>query len=356
MADAEETTETENPEVEGAAEGEATQEAPTLNVFVTDGASAAARAINQGLVAAGHKVYAMTDGRAGATVIRKDGGLPVYPEPTAPGEIRANMTMAESNVVVHVASQRANPSPFLKSEYTPEMLREGTRATVEAAKAANVEHFVYVSFAMLYGNTGGEMADEDMALTRVKHPLLDAARDAEQLVTESGLHYTILRAGYIYGPQAQAMRQVSRLLLRGRPVHTGGRGNYATWITAADLARAVQHVLEVRPEADVLNIVDDEPASPQDFVNYLASAQGVEAGGFISELLKVFTVPGTRVQLSFSTKAGNARAKDVLDWELELPNYREGIDDMLLTWRSELAEETQALPARKTGPQLPSGE
>ena len=84
-----------------------------LSVFISAGTSLVGRAVTRACVAAGHKVTAMTTNRAGAEIIRADGGLPVYAEAHHAGEIKSMMTMAKADVAVHLAPQLANEAPFL---------------------------------------------------------------------------------------------------------------------------------------------------------------------------------------------------------------------------------------------------
>ena len=62
---------------------------------------------------------------------------------------------------------------------------EGTRNVVEAAKAAGVEKIVLMSFLRARANCGS--------------PYHESKWEAEELVRNSGLDYTIIKAGVIYG-------------------------------------------------------------------------------------------------------------------------------------------------------------
>ncbi|MFW5691349.1 MAG: hypothetical protein ACOCXZ_02500, partial [Chloroflexota bacterium] len=81
------------------------EEKSTFNVFVTEGTVPVARAVNRRLVQAGHTVTALTDGREGAAMIRKDGGLPVFADTARASEVRAMMEMARTEIVIHIAPQ-----------------------------------------------------------------------------------------------------------------------------------------------------------------------------------------------------------------------------------------------------------
>ncbi len=74
------------------------------------------------------------------------------------------------DVVVHAAS---NP---LKDQYATEV--EGTRQMIQAAQAANVQHFVYISI---------------VGIERIPYPYYKAKVAAEQVVRQGGVPYSILR-------------------------------------------------------------------------------------------------------------------------------------------------------------------
>lgn len=76
---------------------------------------------------------------------------------------------------------------------------EGTRHMVQAARAAGVERFVHVSSAAVYGYRAGGDVTEDTPPIPGADPYALTKREAEGIVMESGVSYTITRPGMIYG-------------------------------------------------------------------------------------------------------------------------------------------------------------
>lgn len=74
----------------------------------------------------------------------------------------------------------------------------GTLALVEAAKAAGVRHFIYIS---------GVSADE-----KSSHPGFRAKGMAERAIRESGLDYTIFRPSLVYGPEDRVINNIAKAL------------------------------------------------------------------------------------------------------------------------------------------------
>ncbi|MFW5749115.1 MAG: NAD-dependent epimerase/dehydratase family protein, partial [Chloroflexota bacterium] len=228
-----------------------------------------------------------------------------------------------------------NLSPFLRSDYPAEAIVESTRAAVDAAKTLDVANFVHVSYAWLYGDTGDTLAEETAPLGDAQDPYFKAGKAAEAIVRGSGLRYCIVRAGYAYGVLSPAMRTVNAALRAGRPVHTGPGHNDAPWVYDEDLANAIVLATLLHTPEAVYNVVDDEPATPRAFVDYLSTAQGMQPQGAVAALLKLFSRAQTSALLSLSTRVSNARAKSVLGWEPRFKHYRAGIDEILLLWRAE---------------------
>ena len=75
---------------------------------------------------------------------------------------------------------------------------EGTRNVVEAAKAAGVEKIVLMSFLRARPNCGS--------------PYHESKWEAEEIVRNSGLDYTILKAGVVYGRGDHMLDHLSHAL------------------------------------------------------------------------------------------------------------------------------------------------
>jgi nucleoside-diphosphate-sugar epimerase len=309
------------------------------SVFITDGAGVLGQAVTRLLTAAGHKVTGMTSGKEGALLIREAGGLPVYVDSSRVGEIRATLAMAKADTVLHLAPQAFNLPPFRTAKYGAQTLQESTAALLDAAQAADVKYVVYAGSAFVYGDTGGQQVDESAPLTSHDDEFVRAAIKAEKMVTESFIPACVLRAGYVYGPGLPEMAALADTLRSGRPVFAGE--NTANWIHSDDLARALLLAVEKQPENAVCNVVDDRPASPQDFVRYLASALGIQEPVNLPGVLARALLSKTALTLmNFSTSTSNAAARERLGWEPRYSTHREGIEQMLLTWRAEMVVES----------------
>jgi nucleoside-diphosphate-sugar epimerase len=119
----------------------------------------------------------------------------------------------------------------------------------------------------------------------------------------------------------------------GRPTLVGPEDTHASWVYVIDAARALVLAMQERPAGAVLNIVDGHPASPAQFLRYFAESQGFGAPGG----LPLFAPRLSRAQnaiLGLNSHADNAAAQQQIGWTPRFASYRQGIDDMLLSWRA----------------------
>lgn len=149
------------------------------HVFVTGGTGYLGAALIEALVARGHRVRALV--RAGSE--RK---LPSGCEPVVGDALRAQTfarSVAPADTFVQLVGV-AKPSPA-KARQFREIDLASARAGVDAARASNVRHFVYVSVAQP---------------APIMKSYVAARVEAEAHLRASGLDATILRPWYVIGP------------------------------------------------------------------------------------------------------------------------------------------------------------
>jgi len=155
----------------------------------------------------------------------------------AQAQIETGEGLAEAaagvDVIVHAAS-----SPFRR---TREVDVEGTRRLLEAAKAAGVSHFVYISIVGI----------DRIPLPYYKHKLA-----AERLIEESGVPYSILRAPQFF----TLMDEILRKLLRF-PVGLYPAGFKFQPIDAGEVAQRMVEAVEAGPGGRLPEIAGPEVRS-----------------------------------------------------------------------------------------------
>jgi NADH dehydrogenase len=109
---------------------------------------------------------------------------------------------------------------------------DGTRNVLDEAKRANVKRFVYVS------SLGADVGESDYHKSK---------REAERLAEASGLEWTIVRPGNVYGPGDEVVSRILKMVraLPAVPVIDDGEQEFQP-IWHEDLAKILASVVERR--------------------------------------------------------------------------------------------------------------
>lgn len=302
-----------------------------MSVYIA-GASEAfgglASELTRQLIAAGHKVMVMTRGSDDARAVRAAGALPIYPDLYRAGEMWSVMQAAKTNAVVNLTPQSMNHIPYLPVRWDERPLSEGTAALLDAAQQAGVEYFIHTSYAYVGGGRVEELA-----------PLLRAAARAEREVLSGTIPAAVLRMGFLYGASSLEMNSALNTIKLGRPIEAG-TDIPVHWTHIADAASAILLALEKRPAGVTLNVVDDMPASTAEFMRYFTDSQGLGMPGRLPFLSALSRDKRRLALMSLPAHGSNAGSRETLGWQPRFPNYRAGIDDLLLTWRAQEPERT----------------
>lgn len=313
------------------------QTANPLNVFITGAATALGCEVTRQLKARGHHVTGVVDGSASAAKVRQGGAIPAFvTDPFRVGEWKSLLGAAQADVVMHLTPQLANgfPRRELAWDEISRDITEGTPALLQAAQEAGVKFFVYPSFTFVYGDHHGEWVDEESP--RRPAALLRPIAKVEDAVLSGSVPAAVLRAGRVYGGHEDGTTALVEALRRGRGVYAGDTHAMTGWVHLADLAAALVLAAEQMPAGQVLNVADDTPAAPAEFVSYLAQNLGVpEPGKPPAFLLRMMTNDVVDALLGASARPRNDKAKQTLGWTPRYPNYRAGLDQTLLVWRAE---------------------
>jgi nucleoside-diphosphate-sugar epimerase len=331
---------------------------PHADLFVTGATTPIGRAVVRQFAAAGYPVTgATTEGTAGSVKVRADGGAPAYPDPTRPGELRSIMRGADAAsgaplVIVHAESSQHFGVPLLRPTFDPAHIIASAKAVLEAAKTANTGQIVLISSILASLSSDGEHAPPAELLA-----LADALRAAESAALESGIPAVVLRLGFVYGAEIEALSLALKAIKAGRALNVGERSHAGSghghgepgghahgaqfgFIQAADAARAVRQAVEKQLQGVTLTVCDDQPATLADFAAYFAEAQSlslVTPPAFLKRTLAPLAGAATKMVdalVALRLDADNTAAKSALDWTPQFRSFQHGIDDLLLSWRA----------------------
>lgn len=280
------------------------------------------------LVESGHRVTALTRSEAKLEALRNAGADPVVGDVFDGVRLRLLVGSARPNVVIHELTDLPpvlDPDPARFEEQFAgnlQIRREGTANLVDAAVAAGAERIVAQSIAFVYAPVGGSIKSEDDSLfddaPDPERRSVEAIRALEAAVLERAqIEGVVLRYGYFYGPGTfyASDGSIAELVRRGElPIHEERR-DLTSFIHVDDAAAAT--VLALDGPCGIFNVVDDEPATQQQWLPVYAEALGAPSPT---------VVPTARVADpdTYDRGASNARAKRELGWSLRYPSWRDG--------------------------------
>jgi len=189
--------------------------------------------------------------------------------------------------------------------------------------APDLEWICYYSTVGVYGDFGGQWIDE----TAPTRPINQ--RSAHRVVVEQqwrdyaaqrGVPLLILRLAGIYGPGRSSFDK----LREGTARRIVKPGQVFNRIHVEDIGR-VTALAAARKLAGTFNLADDEPAPPQDLIEYAARAMGV-AVPLDVPFEQAQMTPMARSFYSDNKRVSNSAIKQALGIELLYPNYRVGLD------------------------------
>ena len=208
-------------------------------------------------------------------------GTPLYVIPDMDGATDWSRAVSGAEVVIHLAARtHVTGEPGIKAlDIYRQTNVEGSRALAEAAAAAGVRQFVFVSSIKAAGErSGGE------GLTEQTEPAPEDAYGLSKLEAEKAVRaaadgrmsLTILRPPLIYGPGVRAnfLRLLDACEAR-RPLPLAGIQNQRSMVFVGNLAHAIAECID-RPEAatGVFHIADSEPISTTGLIQAVGDALG----------------------------------------------------------------------------------
>lgn len=158
----------------------------------------------------------------------------------------------------HVTRSESDPDTFWRTNV------DGTRALLDAARAAGVPRFLHVSTDEVYGSTTGRAfreTDKLAGTSQATSPYSRSKSEADDLARAAGdarMRVVVVRPTNCFGPWQYPEKALPRWItraLRGRPLPVWGDGLYVRqWLFVSDLVVALEMLLTGDPEHDVYNV------------------------------------------------------------------------------------------------------
>lgn len=270
------------------------------------------QAFARAVIARGWSVVGATRGADRAEALRAEG------IETVDAEDRAAMTAALTGVsaVLITAPPTAEGCP-------------GLEAVIPALAAAQgfPDWIGYLSTTGVYGDFDGRWVFESSPLKAQSVEgarRVGAERDWRQVGRGMGLTVTTFRLPGIYGPGRSALDR----LRAGEGRRIVKPGQVFSRVHLEDIVAGLLASLD-RPRAGgIYNLCDDEPAPPQDVMEYAARLLGAPVPPDLP-FNELGLSPATRRFYAENKRVSNALAKAELGWRPKYPTYREGLAAIL---------------------------
>lgn len=198
-----------------------------------------------------------------------------------PGDLKDTSAIRSAThgcaAVVHAAAWTGTPSVKEAEAWTTNVTATGN--LLDAAEAAKVQRFLYLSSVAVYGVNTNPWIDEDAATPPVGELYPDSKIAAEALVRQAharGLATTIIRPASTYGPRATAwtvnvVRQIKqgRLVLLGRDEGLVNPGFIENVVDGLWLALTLETAI-----GETFNLCDGTAITYREFYQRYASMLG----------------------------------------------------------------------------------
>ena len=226
----------------------------------------------------------------------------------------AEEALAQADIILVSAPPDAESDPVL-------------RHYADAFETAPAQRIIYLSTVGVYGDHQGAWVDEDTPCVPVaerSHARLSAEQAWSECAADMGAELDILRLSGIYGPQRNALAN----LRDGTARRIIKPGQVFNRIHVADIADAIAACIARGQPGRIYNVTDDEPAPPQDVVEYAATLLGM-APPPERDFATTEMTPMARSFYGENKRVSNKRIKSELGFEFAHPTYREGLQALL---------------------------
>jgi len=316
-----------------------------MRIFLAGATGAIGRRLLPMLLGGGHDVVGTTRTPAHLEGLTRLGATAVLMDGLDRAAVRAAVTEAEPDVVIHQLTSLSNLASLrnLDRDFvgTNRLRTEGTDNLLAAAVEAGAHRFVAQSFTgWPNARTGGLVKDEtdplDPAPVATSRRTIAAIGHVERTVPRTPeLEGIVLRYGFFYGPGTGLGEGGPMLeMIRGRkfPVVGDGAGLFSL-VHIDDAAGATLRAID-HGSPGIYNIVDDEPAPVAEWLPYLADVLGAKPPRHLPVWLGRLAAGEQAVAMMTQARgSSNAKARRELDWTPRYPSWREG-------FRSGLADAT----------------
>ncbi|WP_231189559.1 NAD(P)-dependent oxidoreductase [Haladaptatus sp. DYF46] len=308
-----------------------------MQIFIAGATGVLGRRLVDQFTDRGYTTVGLTRDERGDTIVESHGGEPrrgdLFDEESV---VRA---ATGADVLIHAATAIPTDDPSPEDwELNNRVRHEGAQTLTKAAATVGADQYLQQSIVWVARQPDGSSFDEESP----RHPVpsTQSAVDAEDISREAdeqyGFDVGILRCGYFYAPDAYHTQEHGEALIQGdQPIIDGSEDAQISRVHVSDAASAFVAAAEENLSG-VWHAVDNEPVTMAEFSTTLAEHLDAPAPERISEAVARREMGDVQVEL-FSTPmpTSNAKLRAETNWEPKYSTYRDGLDSVVKTWRSD---------------------
>lgn len=258
--------------------------------FVTGGSGFVGGQLIRDLRAEGSVVCALVRSDSAARKVEALGAVPVH---GAIDDVTVlTHAMAGSQIVLHAAAHMEMGGPYRVFD---RVNVKGTRALLDAARAAKVRRFVQIGAAPVIKNAGPvAMADETWPLQKVRYaPYLKTKAIADDIVRAASgpdLEAMVVRPPLIWGPEGRLIPMLLDRVAKGQWRWLAGMRFPYSVVHVRNVSKAALLVAEKGQGGEAYNITDGVSVELRTFLTDLLAAHGADPGQREMPYLPAITV------------------------------------------------------------------
>lgn len=312
-----------------------------MKVFITGATGVLGRRLVNRLSSRDHHVIGLVRDESGKQFVERQGGTPRRGDVLEPGTLEQAM-VDDVDVVIHAATAIPDSTKPSDKEWirNDRVRRKGARHLLTAAPAG-LQQVLFPSVVWVARQPDGSEFDE--TADRYPDKSTQSAADVENFLVKraprDGFNAAILRCGFFYAPDARDTRTWGERLLTGDlPIVGGGilgrQDAKLSFIHADDAAAAFVAAIETEANG-IYHIVDDEPVTGATFFETFADLLDAPEPNRIPAWLARFFIGKINAEgFASPMPTTNKKAKQELGWEPEYATYRNGLKQVVETWRT----------------------
>ncbi len=296
-----------------------------MKVFVIGGTGFLGTHLLPKLLKHNHEVTVLTRRQTEASRLETLGIKAVIGDLLEPEPLMARLTPQDA--VIFIAMPKVKPGRITRKQFRALRRQTTTYVSSAIAIAEKANCPLILTQGANFHTTEGEVADETWPIER-----FGMARIGEQVdlliseaVKKGSPPLIFMLPGQIYGPGG-LFKTMYDWMKEGKFRVIGSGKNYIPRIHVEDCAEAYIKALEKMPIGERFIIADDEPCTAREFADFLADRLNVPKPGSVPKFV-IRLVLGKLLYetVTMNCRVSNAKAKRLLDLELQYPTYREGL-------------------------------